>query len=271
MKYIVVINARNEEKNLPTSLPAIKNQSLKPIYILGVNDDSTDSTEQTFRDHGVDVISTDFPRIKKRGFNQSRAFNAGVAHATELYPDWEAVLKMDADCVITQDYAELLVKEMEDNPKLGMVGGTPEGEKIRVSRVTDGARLIRRECWDQIGGYTVMTAFDSHAILKAKQAGWETRTYKYPTYGETRSSNKFSLQRWWSAGVLRKSWGHTFTHTLFAAAKNSLTGRPIILNAIVMVTAYIVSNPEPDPYLDQKWVAEYSTQEIKDFLKNMFK
>ena len=143
-----------------------------------------------------------------------------------------------------------------------------EGAKIsiRLARVTDGARLIRRRCWEEIGGYTPTTGFDTHALLKAKSRGWDTVTFDEVKYVELRTSRKYGLKRWYDTGVARKRWGFTLPHTVLASLKNSLTGSPPVLNALAMILAYALSDPEPDRFLDRDWVRRYSKMEIREFM-----
>ena len=53
----VIIPARNEEKNLPLLLSDLQNQSLTPLEIICVDDDSSDDTARIASEFGVRVLS----------------------------------------------------------------------------------------------------------------------------------------------------------------------------------------------------------------------
>lgn len=264
MSYVIVVNARNEEKFIGGCLRSLITQSLEPAAVILVDDGSTDGTIDIARSLGVEVLEPNNQRYKARGINQSLAFNAGVEYSKRY--SWEYLLKMDADSIIPPDYAARLIEKMRQHETLGVCGGVPTDSSIRLARVTDGARLIRRRCWEDIGGYTPTTGFDTHALLKAKSRGWDTVTFDEVKYVELRTSRKYGLKRWYDTGVARKRWGFTLPHTVLASLKNSLTGSPPVLNALVMILAFALSRPEPDRFLDRDWVRQYSRMEIREFM-----
>ena len=205
-----------------------------------------------------------------RGVNQAYALIAGVLSASYDFPDWEYMLKFDGDTVIPPHYVEHLVKEMEKDPRLGICAGKPAHERIRLARASDAAKLYRRECWDDIKGIDIWIAFDSHALLKAAQAGWKTATIPTVTFQELRPSGKYGLTRWVLTGFERASFGLPLYHTVLAAAKNVKWGWPPILNFFATIFAHILNNWPPAPNLDRDWVRCFAIHEVTTFMREIW-
>ena len=274
-KYIVVTAVRNEEKYLPYSTTSILNQSIDPSIYVVVNDGSNDESANYLKKLPVFTLNLHVPRIPVRGVNQSFAINKGVEYASIFCPDWKYLLKTDADVVLPSSYVECLMEMMESNPKLGICGGWPLNNsgrkmKVRLNRTTDAARLYRRKCWDEIGGLDTINAFDTHAILKSRQKGWETTIIPYLNYKELRSSVKNNLNRWIQSGFCRKSFGFPLWHSVFAALKNIKSGRPPILGPLTMIISHLFSRWPSAPQLDTRWMKKFSVWEIKEFSKELF-
>jgi len=267
--YVAVCAAYNEEKHIAHSLKSVLTQTIPPEKIILVDDGSTDDTKFIAEKLGVTVLSDKRPRYKLRGINQVLALNRGISKASKIYVDWGFLLKFDADTVIPKNYMEYIIAKMEQEPTLGICAGKPENEGIRLARASDAAKIYRRRCWDDIGGLDVLISFDSHAILKAAQRGWVTRTLKGITFRELRPVGKYDLNRWILTGFERASFGLPLYHTVLAAIKNIKSGYPPIINSVATILAHIVNPWDKAPNLDQKWVRKYAVDEIRFFIKEI--
>ena len=269
VKYIAVCAAYNEEKFIAHTLKSVLNQTVPPEILIMSDDGSTDDTRLIAEKLGVTVLSGKRPKYKLRGINQVLALNAGISKATEMVKDWDYLLKFDADTIIPENYVEHLLKRMEKYPVLGICAGKPENENIRLARASDAAKIYRRECWDDIHGLDVWIAFDSHAILKAAQAGWLVRTIPSITFRELRPSGKYGLTRWVLTGFERASFGLPLYHTVLAAIKNIKSGSPPILNVFATIFSHIVNPWDKAPNLDHDWVKTYAINEVRFFIREI--
>ena len=263
--YIAVTSVRNEEKFIEDCIESILGQSLAPEVYVVVDDGSTDETPRIVRRFPVEYLRIDVPRHPRRGVNLAYALNLGVGRASRLCPDWRYLLKVDGDSLIPPNYAEYLIERMEEAPRLGVCGGQPYGWKIRPKRVTDGARLYRRACWEEIGGLDLINAFDFHAVLKARQLGWETRSFPV-RYLERRWSGKIGVGRWIDAGFARKSLGFPLWHTALAAMRNIKMGRPPIIGPLAMVLSHPLGIWPRAPRLNPDWVRRFATEELREYI-----
>ena len=267
--YIAVVAARNEERYIGHSIRSVLNQTIPPQACVLSDDGSSDRTPLIAAGEGAEVLYYRKPRYNMRGVNQAYALIAGVLTASYEVLDWEYLLKFDGDTIVPTNYVERLIAKMERDPKLGICSGMPYNEKIRLARASDAAKLYRRECWDDIQGLDILHAFDSHALLKAAQAGWRTRTIPTISFMEMRPSRKYGLDRWVLTGFARASFGLPLYHTVLAAAKNFRWGWPPIINVITTILAHIV-NPRPrPPNLDPDWVKRHAINEVRFFLKEL--
>jgi len=269
-KYIAVCAARNEEKFIHHSINSVLNQSIPPEICVLSDDGSDDDTPIIAEKLGAKVFYNGIKRFNMGAINQVLALNHGVLRATMKHPEWEFLLKFDADVKLPSTYVEQIIAVMEEKPRLGICSGQPDNEKLRLARESDAAKIYRRQCWDDINGLDIWVAFDSHAILKAAQAGWSSETINTIPFKELRPSGKYSLKRWIITGFERASFGFPLYHTILASTKNVKWASPPILNVIATIFSHIL-NPWPkDPNLDQKWVRdEYAVNEIRFYINRI--
>jgi len=270
IKYIAVCAARNEEKFIAYSIDSIINQTLPPKICILSDDGSSDDTPLIAKKIGATVLHNNRQRYNMRGVNQVLALNYGITKAIEAVNDWDYLLKFDADTILPRNYVEHIITIMENDQNLGICSGKPEYENMRLARASDAAKIYRRQCWEDIQGLDIWIAFDSHALIKAAQAGWDTRTIYSTNFIELRPSGKYGIKRWILTGFERASFGFPLYHTVLAAIKNVKWGSPPILNVFATIFSHIL-NPWPKaPNIDHQWVKKYAINEVRYYLKELF-
>jgi 4,4'-diaponeurosporenoate glycosyltransferase len=95
----IIIPARNEEDNLPRLLDSLSVQTEKPLEIIVVDDDSTDSTAEIAKDHGARVIR--LKDLPKGWVGKTWACHNGAIRAKGRY-----YLFLDADTWLEKDGIE---------------------------------------------------------------------------------------------------------------------------------------------------------------------
>ncbi len=272
-KYVAIIQARNEEKYIADCLNSVLNQFLKPEYILVVNDGSTDNTSKIVKKIGVNELYLNVKRDNRRGVNQSYAFNKGIKYINDLGVEYNYIAKFDSDIEIPSNYMWYMLNFINWYKGIGIVGGIPDNERIRLSRVTDSARIIKRECWEDIKGYNVCTAFDSIAVWKANNKGWKTLTNKNIVYHSSRHSYKYHINRWITSGQIRKLCYLPFYHTFLGALKNIKSGFPPIINIFFVMFGHLLYFPKKESrieFIDKDYMKLYAIDEVKSFFKELF-
>jgi cellulose synthase/poly-beta-1,6-N-acetylglucosamine synthase-like glycosyltransferase len=118
-----LIPARDEELHIAATLESLRRQTVPPTAVWVIADNCTDKTAEVARAGGADVYTTvDNHHRKAGGLNQL---------LTRLLPTLgplDAVLVMDADTVMVEDFVERATIELEAQPDLDAVGGVFVGD-----------------------------------------------------------------------------------------------------------------------------------------------
>ena len=187
-KYVIITPARDEEAFLEKTIASVASQSILPTQWIIVNDGSVDRTGQI-----IDRYASMYPWItpvhrSNRGYRQAgggvvATFYDGYAQIRS--PDWEFLVKLDADLSFSADYFESCFAEFDQDLRLGIGGGGiyhEEAGELKLERnprfhVRGATKIYRRECWDALGGLLRAPGWDTVDELKANMLGWTSRTF----------------------------------------------------------------------------------------------
>ena len=272
--YIAVLACRNEEQLIDGSLEGVLGQSLAPLFFVVVDDGSRDGTSSIVQSYmgKVKLLRLNIERIPVRGVNQSLALMRGIELASKMAPDWEYLLKLDADSYLTPDYVELLLAEFERDPLLGVASGIPIGEKMWKRRASDGAKVYRRECWNDICGLKAISGFDLYAILNARMKGWGVKSFPEIFYEQKRNWEKGTMKRWMLAGQVRYKFGYSIIHTALASAM-SLIKKPRVMGGLIFFLTHLTymlsgSNKPLDEDVNQ-FMVEFCKNDIVERISDL--
>ena len=125
MKFLIIIPAHNEEKNMLPCLESLKNQTFQDFKCVIVNDGSTDKTQEIAEKFLENNLKFRIYNLKlskhEPGAKVVRTFNKGLE--TENLENFDVVCKFDADIIFPENYLEKINEVYEKNPKAGMVSG----------------------------------------------------------------------------------------------------------------------------------------------------
>ncbi|HLV50414.1 MAG TPA: glycosyltransferase family A protein [Flavobacterium sp.] len=187
MKIYCVIPTYNEEAFIGKMLQSLTEQTFLPEKVIVVNDNSTDNTAEI-----IEAFSEKYVFIEQV-FNQSenkhlpgskviRAFQKGF---DTLGPDFDLIVKLDADLILPKNYFERIAAVFQSDVNVGMAGGFAYIEKSGswiLENLTDkdhirGAfKAYRKECFEQIGGLKPAMGWDTVDELLCRFYGWEIVT-----------------------------------------------------------------------------------------------
>jgi biofilm PGA synthesis N-glycosyltransferase PgaC len=271
VKYVALTSCRNEERFIQRTIRRVLSQDPPPSCYVVVDDASTDNTAAIISEENrVELLSLHNPRHPIRGVNLAWALNAGVERVTEFVPEWDFLLKVDADSVLPVDYFQQLLYKLEGNPSLGIVSGMPFDEKVWRGRASDGAKVYRRKCLDDISPFYPCNAFDTLAFLQAKKHNWNVESFPEIKYVQLRTWRRRRLSRWVLSGRSRYYLGFPSWHTFlisFVYAKH----RPPIIGSLSMFLSHLFTRigsprrPLPDDYYS--FVPKYALQEALERLR----
>jgi glycosyltransferase involved in cell wall biosynthesis len=219
-----------------------------------MDDGSTDQTTPI-----VQRFATKYPFIhvssagSREGRNfgsQYKALQAAYALARPLAFDFVGV--HDADIAPERgDYYQTILEEFDRNPRLGIAGGfiyermnwqwqCRQGNS--EDSVAGGIQMVRRSCFDQIGGYVPLYygGSDSLALLDARMAGWAVfaRPDLHVFHYRPTSSAGGKWRGIWREGFERASFGSHPVYEFFRCC-HRLTHRPFMLGSAVRYCAYL--------------------------------
>ena len=138
MKVLIIIPAYNEEKNLKSVIPHLRQVCPQFDYVV-VNDGSTDHTEQMCRQNGYPCISL------PANLGIAGAVRTGMQYAFQK--GYDMALQFDADGQHLPEYIPDMVDCMEREHCDVVIGSRYIGEKRPFSIRTVGAKLISAAIW----------------------------------------------------------------------------------------------------------------------------
>lgn len=201
--------AYNEEENIGKTVESVLTQTRLPERWVIVSDGSQDATDETIEQYAKQHDFIHFVRVTRQ---PGRAFSSKVLalrRGAEVLKGiaFEFIGNLDADITLEPTYFENLLNRFEHNPQLGVAGGFVHdkiGGKFQSRRsnrtysVAHAAQLVRRECYEQFGGYAVLEygGEDWHAQTSARMNGWDAQAYRdLPVFHHRRTGEADNLLR----------------------------------------------------------------------------
>jgi len=274
MTYILITPVKNEEKSLYTLIESVALQSIKPALWVIVDDGSTDETpiiikETELRYDWINSIHLD-ESIRDLGIHYAdicrKGFDFGIRYCKINSIQYEYIGLLDADMVLYADYFNRLIKEFAINSKLCIASGgiyyidnkfNEIWEKGRDDLPRGGARIWKRKCFEETGGYLLTYSPDSVSNVKAKLMGWETKQFKEIKAIQTRMTS--SAEGFWR-GYEVKGVSSYFvnTNSLLVMLKgiNYLFKKPYYIG-IAYLWGYIKSLIRREKHIDDEEIRHY--------------
>ena len=248
-RYIAVTHCKNEEETIGRCVESVLDQTTPPAAYVVVDDGSTDETPRVLQgfEGKIVVVTLDPGRLRERGDHHRDLLLLSHREAAERVEDWRYLLTLDADEVLLSDNMERLISKMEEDPRLGMTSGVPLSRvrggyrKIyRASRnVWNGARVYRRECWDDVGVIPSVLGWDLWVQIEANRLGWRTRPFDDINFLEERPWGGSTLGYWIRRGFSRRRLGYsTLTHIITCMTRT--TRRPYILGSLAFLLSFLL-------------------------------
>ena len=187
--YVLITPARDEAEFIELTIKSVVAQTVRPVKWVIVSDGSTDGTDEIVKKYAADhswIELLRMPERRERHFaGKAHAFNAGYARVKEL--EYEAIGSLDGDLSFDENYFSFLLGKLVEDPELGLIG-TPFSNSsnktydfgvVGLEHVSGACQFFRRECFEEIGGYTPVKlgGVDYIALITARMKGWKTRTF----------------------------------------------------------------------------------------------
>jgi len=253
LPYVLITPARNEEAFIVRTIESMIAQTVIPEKWVIVDDGSTDSTGSIAESYMQDrewIELVRLPRRQERHFAAKvQGFSKGFERVKEL--PYAVIGNLDADIEFDAGYMEYLLGKFRENPRLG-VAGTPfveDGSKpydyryTNIEHVSGACQLFRRECFEDIGGYTPIRngGIDWVAVTTARMKGWQTRTFTDKTCRHHRkigTGDCNALHAWYRNGRKDYCIGNHPLWELFRCVYQTRS-RPYLIGATALLLGYL--------------------------------
>lgn len=253
--YIIISPVRDEERYLPATIECIVQQSIRPVRYVLVDDGSTDQTPEIIKAAAEKHSWIVYVKREDRGKRQVgpgviEAFYEGFSHVSEVECDY--ICKMDGDLTVDPIYFQTLMEHFETDAVLGAASGKlfmrGEEDSLIEERIADesvlgGVLCLRRQCFEDIGGFVHQVMWDGIAFHRCRMAGWRTQSFRNPELVIIDHRQMGSSQKSIYHGRIRWGWGQYFmgTHSLYILAVGCyrMLERPFIIGGILIISGYI--------------------------------
>jgi GT2 family glycosyltransferase len=191
-RYALMTAAHNEIGLISQTIESVLAQSILPVVWVIVSDRSTDGTDEVVASYCREHSFLRFLRLNE---NTGRGTMAKVNALTAAYKEivhhpHSFIGNLDADVTLGPNYFERLMSCFRAQPALGIAGGMiyerQQGQfrarpSNSVDSVAHAAQLVRRECYEQIGGYVGLPfgGEDWYAEIRARRNGWQVRSFPH--------------------------------------------------------------------------------------------
>jgi Glycosyl transferase family 2 len=253
--YVLMTAAHNEEGFIERTIRTILAQTILPGRWVIVSDGSTDRTAEIVEGYAK---RHDFIRFLKLTRPAGRSFGSkGVAlqKGNKLLQDisFRFIGNLDADIEVGPSYFENLMDYFEQDPHLGIAAGfifeEQRGEfrsrtTNRVHSVPHAAQLVRRECYEAIGGYGVLKYGGEDLLAQTciRMKGWGAQAIPDLKVFHHRHTGAASglLRHHFRAGRLDYSFG---SHPAFELVKCAVRvpEKPRLLGAVARFLGFVWS------------------------------
>lgn len=255
-RLLIISPVKDEARYLRRTIASMMAQDVRPTRWIIVDDASSDETgaiaDEAAAEHDwIDVVHRTGATGRRVGPGVVAAFYDGLSRAD--LGDYDFVCKLDGDIEFPPGYFAELFRRFDANPRLGTASGkayVPSGDGFVLERTGDEfshgiAKLYRRECFEEIGGFVHEVMWDGIDCHRCRMLGWEAVSYPDPELAILHLRQMGSSHKSVYHGRLRWGRGQYFmgTHPLYllGIAGYRMLERPWVLGGLCILAGYLDS------------------------------
>jgi poly-beta-1,6-N-acetyl-D-glucosamine synthase len=272
--YLLVSPCRNEAQYMRQTLDSVIAQSIRPAKWVIVDDGSTDSTPGILQEYAdkydwIDIVTRPDRGRRSVGPGVVDAFYSG--YATVNPDDYSYFCKLDLDLRLPPRYFEVLMRRMQDEPRIGTCSGKAYIE-TKQGLVNEGhgdetslgmTKFYRVSCFKDIGGFVREVMWDGIDCHRCRMRGWIACSWDDPELRFTHLRPEGSSQQSVYVGRMRHGYGQYFMGTglayMAASAIFRMKEKPYILGGAATLLGWLRSWIQRKP--------RYEDLEFRSFLR----
>ena len=261
--YYVIVTSRNSERTIEKAILSLHNQTIKPEYIITIDDGSTDSTPDILNRMTKELRNLFIITNPDMGYDVTRIvknWNAAIKYSREhnLKPTEYHMIGTD-DTIYEHDYAKKIISLMDNDQNLAVVSGRYDENKYEKPH--GAGRFVRNSFFDNAHYlYPEKMGYESVILITAQKMRMRYTILREARFEHTRQLGQD--HHFYEFGASMRTLGY---HPLFAFGrffKYFLSGKPIgRVGALYMVYHYIFYKPKETGY-DSMY-----PEEIRKYLK----
>jgi poly-beta-1,6-N-acetyl-D-glucosamine synthase len=188
--YMAITPARDEERHIGRLIVSMHSQTRRPGRWIIIDDGSADRTAEI-----IDRAAAHHPWIEPHHLPRDRArAPGGESIIMRFLPPgtwrgFDAILRLDADLSFAPQFADLLLTEMENEPRLGIAGPTlyewhrSGWREMRMPsfHTRGAAKMYSAQCFAAIGDLETCLGWDTIDEARAMMLGFQTRSFRHIT------------------------------------------------------------------------------------------
>ena len=250
--YVIISPVRDEERYLEGTIKAVLQQTIKPLRWVIVDDGSRDRSPQILQRYAkehpwITVLRNERSGERQLGVTEIKAFSAGYQLIENMPFDY--IVKLDCDLELPQDYFERVLSRFESDKELGIASGIYLEDKDQTwTAVTmpeyhaaGASKVIRGECFRQIGEFTHYRGWDTIDEIRAQMRGWKTCHFADIAFRHLRTEGSAagSLETNSMHGEIYYLTGGNSFFLLLKVLHRCWNGRPLILGGLMMLGGFL--------------------------------
>jgi glycosyltransferase involved in cell wall biosynthesis len=253
-RVLIISPVKDEAEYLRRTIDSMIAQTARPATWIIVDDGSSDATgaiaDAAAAEHDwIKVLHRPAGTGRRVGPGVIEAFYAGLDLVN--LKDYDFVCKLDGDLEFGPNYFSDMLARFAADPRLGTASGKahiPVDGRFVLERTGDEfshgvAKLYRRECFEEIGGFVRQVMWDGIDCHRCRMFGWKAQSYDDPALAIKHLRQMGSSHKSVYHGRRRWGFGQYFmgTHPLYILGITTfrMAERPWVLGGMNILFGYM--------------------------------
>ena len=248
--YFTIVTCRNSENDIEKALMSLSNQTIKPSYIIVIDDGSKDNTGKVLKEISKKIDNLFIISNPDLGYDISRVVKnwnkALTLKAEKNLGETDYHMIGTDDTIYTKDYAEKIITFMDRNKDYAVVSGNFGGVGYKTPR--GAGRFVRNSFfYNEYHHYPEKMGYESAILIASRKNGYKETILKEAKFEHTRPLGQD--HHFYEFGASMRTLGY---HPLFAFGRFFLyfgTSKPIgRVGALYMLYYYLSYKPKLEGY-----------------------